>query len=282
MTLLTFFTRKHVFRDLHPYICTFKDCIMPDRLFTSRNEWFSHELQLHRRSWLCLQGCLQTFRDTGDFVSHVRNSHRHMFIEDQLPSLIDMSESTAPMDEEVTCSVCNEQVPHLKQLRRHLGRHQEQLALFALPLSVNEDENKRDDLKDSDYGSDNTVPVPEPDFLRQTLTHTPEAQDNAQNNEDGGYNRALLQEALEWLDVTEDQPDDFVIERYIKKVSPKERRTMKVGPFSIFPTPSLGPLDRFLVDQFIFQVTHPRWFPPCNRCLYSIGKRFPRARCGYN
>ncbi|EAS37311.2 uncharacterized protein CIMG_02665 [Coccidioides immitis RS] len=95
--------REHVYRDLHPYICTFEDCATPDRLFAHRNEWFEHEKQ--ERQW-----------SPGGTVS--------------------------PVQQEIALYL---------QFRRHLAKHQKQLALFALPSNVQQD---------NDDG-DNGIPKPE-------------------------------------------------------------------------------------------------------------------------
>ncbi len=47
IAIVTNFHRKHVLRDLRPYVCTFEDCEL--QLFPDRRTWFSHELKNHRR-----------------------------------------------------------------------------------------------------------------------------------------------------------------------------------------------------------------------------------------
>ena len=34
---------RHIFKDIKPYVCTFSDCSMPDRLYDNRHEWYFHE-----------------------------------------------------------------------------------------------------------------------------------------------------------------------------------------------------------------------------------------------
>lgn len=48
--MLTSF-RKHVLRDLEPYICTFSSCGLDS--FQSQHAWFEHELLVHRSRWFC-------------------------------------------------------------------------------------------------------------------------------------------------------------------------------------------------------------------------------------
>ncbi|KAL2061158.1 hypothetical protein VTL71DRAFT_7431, partial [Oculimacula yallundae] len=160
--------KKHVFRDLRPYVCTFKECNL--RMFRSRNEWFAHELQAHRREWTCAT-CSKLFSSKSSFKTHVL-SHDPTLAGSELDALILQSEE--PMDRfpASACSFCNEweeQIMDPKQnekraflnegkdvapygtktqFRRHLGRHMEQLALFALP---------RDNLDDVDDDSDREI-----------------------------------------------------------------------------------------------------------------------------
>lgn len=46
-----------------------------------------------------------------------------------------MCEERARDGDKVDCALCGEVLFSLLDLRRHLGRHHEQLALFALPVS---------------------------------------------------------------------------------------------------------------------------------------------------
>lgn len=43
--------RKHVLKDIRPYVCTFEDCNL--KLFAERHSWFEHEMQDHRCKWRC-------------------------------------------------------------------------------------------------------------------------------------------------------------------------------------------------------------------------------------
>ena len=160
--------RKHVFRDLRPYVCTFKECNL--RMFRSRNEWFAHELQAHRREWTCAS-CSKIFISASSFSTHLK-SHKASLAGSELDAL--MLQSEEPMDRfpATACSFCDEWEEQISnpaqnekraflnegraiapygtktQFRRHLGRHMEQLALFALP---------RDSLDDLDDESDKEI-----------------------------------------------------------------------------------------------------------------------------
>lgn len=90
---------RHIFKDIKPYVCTFSECSMPDRLYDSRREWYSHEITEHLR-------------------------------------------------EDYVCSLCKETLKSFKQYERHVARHLEELALFALP---------RTEMDDAEYDDDDVV-----------------------------------------------------------------------------------------------------------------------------
>ena len=88
---------RHIFKDVKPYVCTFTDCSMPDRLYDSRREWHLHETTEHLRR--------------GDLA----------------------------------CALCKDTLKSAKQYERHVARHLEELALFALPRTEMEDAEDDDD-----------------------------------------------------------------------------------------------------------------------------------------
>ena len=167
-------SRKHVFRDLKPYVCTFKGCEL--RMFKSRNEWFAHELQNHRREWVCHFCRHDAFPNSATFSEHVLSAHPTVLAGSQLEALALQSEEpvdTIPAD---ACPLCNEWEETVsarherqgtkmmllndgvtkaygttKQFRTHLGRHMEQLALFALPMAESDDLD--DDSENTDDNS---------------------------------------------------------------------------------------------------------------------------------
>ncbi len=92
---------RHIFKDIKPYVCTFTDCSVPDRLYDSRREWYLHETTEHRRD-----GFL--------------------------------------------CVLCRDTLNSSKQYERHVARHLEELALFALPRTEMDDvEDDEDDVFDT-------------------------------------------------------------------------------------------------------------------------------------
>ncbi|KAF2121308.1 hypothetical protein BDV96DRAFT_640703 [Lophiotrema nucula] len=133
--------RQHVYRDLHPYSCTFRDCATADRLYDSRHAWFKHELEAHRGSWQCVEGCDDIFSVEEDFDDHVRHCHQDLAADKTLSLLKRSAARGALLGELDECPLCRKTMT-LKALQKHLGHHQEQLALFALPpnLEATEDD----------------------------------------------------------------------------------------------------------------------------------------------
>jgi hypothetical protein len=131
-------------------------------MFRSRNEWFVHELQNHRRHWICVL-CATYFNNRTLFSNHLEIKHQVSTSDPQFGALVLQSEEAVDTIPAHACPFCDEWEetlmdpkhdarraflndgqdvkPYgtLKQFRRHLGRHMEQLALFALPMAENED-----------------------------------------------------------------------------------------------------------------------------------------------
>ncbi|KAF1951152.1 hypothetical protein CC80DRAFT_425360, partial [Byssothecium circinans] len=139
---------SHVYQDLRPYICTFEDCEIPDCSYEARHEWFQHELQAHRRQWECFEGCPGSFPTREGFSEHLQVSHPQLANSKSLDAIMQACERAQRMDTEVECVLCQQQLPSLTKLRRHLGKHHQELALFALSNFVREDEEDNDDASE--------------------------------------------------------------------------------------------------------------------------------------
>ena len=131
--------RKHVFRDLRPYVCTYEGCLNPEKLYVTRHDWMYHEGQLHQRSWICGNHCNRKFSTPQLLKEHMLDCHLGTFAESQLPILIDMCERPADPDEKAPCPLCGVEET-LRALRSHIASHLEDLALFVLPLETDDHE----------------------------------------------------------------------------------------------------------------------------------------------
>ncbi|OIW26837.1 hypothetical protein CONLIGDRAFT_707345 [Coniochaeta ligniaria NRRL 30616] len=133
--------KRHVFRDLRPYVCTFEDCQAAGKLYVSRHQWISHELQLHRRQFICQEcGTVTTGRNT--MASHLGQHYSQPLVPSRLSILLDIC--NRPVDEISvdSCLICAESMP-LSALQAHLAGHMEDIAIFVLPLGVDDDDDDR-------------------------------------------------------------------------------------------------------------------------------------------
>ncbi|KAK7520807.1 uncharacterized protein IWZ02DRAFT_490676 [Phyllosticta citriasiana] len=73
------YLKKHVSKDLAPYVCTFDSCSTPFRRFEKRREWFELELS-HRSKWKCPLNC-DVIYDTQEDLSQHLKEHSGMFID---------------------------------------------------------------------------------------------------------------------------------------------------------------------------------------------------------
>ena len=90
-------------------------------------------MQKHWRTWHCAYGCQDTFPSASEFKQHTSRFHSDAVATTQLNALAGLSERRMALDVVMECPLCLEKVKSVKQYHRHVGRHQEELALFALP-----------------------------------------------------------------------------------------------------------------------------------------------------
>ncbi|KAK9424910.1 putative C2H2-type domain-containing protein [Seiridium unicorne] len=135
--------KRHVFRDLRPYICTYQACATPYRMFATRYDWVYHESQLHRRQWNC-QKCSAAFDSKEEFQGHLEQSHAGIWNGPQISILADMGEGPKSEASRSACRFCLRSMP-LKRISNHVAGHLEELSLFALPkLDVDENQSLSD------------------------------------------------------------------------------------------------------------------------------------------
>jgi hypothetical protein len=121
--------RKHVFDDLQPYVCTFPSCDLQEHLFTDRKQWWKHETEVHRFAWHCNTRHHQSYDDQERFLRHMQEAHSTSFTSIQLYELTSVFRSPS----EKAAGVCNLCFRHSENLKSHVSRHLQRIALFALP-----------------------------------------------------------------------------------------------------------------------------------------------------
>ncbi|MCJ1431581.1 hypothetical protein MMC27_000935 [Xylographa pallens] len=179
--------RRHVYSDLKPYLCTNKDC---DFLaFSSRREWFDHELKVHRKIWTCIYCYEEPYQDQKTFVSHLQIEHGERFTVRsrhltnlQLQAIVIRCEHNEDRVYQHGCPLlCSDwpkillkahtelvkadqrpagSVPYgsMKQLRQHVGHHMEQFTLLSLSYfdSTTNSSFKTQGMHDSSEAADDT------------------------------------------------------------------------------------------------------------------------------
>ena len=152
------YNRKHVHSDLASYVCTFERCTQPP--FESRHQWFHHEMEVHRRNWVC-QFCDVFVLSSRDFENHLTQNHLDLINDNQIPSLVQLASQPLQRIPASACPLCDyDEVLRARlsvsetilikpaQFRSHLGRHLEQLAFFVLPKgSLIQDQDEDPQLK---------------------------------------------------------------------------------------------------------------------------------------
>ncbi|KAI9769209.1 MAG: hypothetical protein M1840_004338 [Geoglossum simile] len=119
--------KKHVLGDLRPYVCTFPDCDLLEHFFDTREEWYKHEVQQHRVEWFCnIEG--HQFTEISDFLEHMELAHDTTFNASHRSLLSMFRRPSRSLTG--TCNLCLRPSSNLKS---HISRHLEQIALFALP-----------------------------------------------------------------------------------------------------------------------------------------------------
>ncbi|KAK0614514.1 hypothetical protein B0T14DRAFT_499766 [Immersiella caudata] len=150
--------KRHVFSDLRPYTCLFKDCIDYSADFERRSQWRAHILQHHWKSWFCPFQCHGSFTSPVDLKEHLTHQHLPGVSSGHLETIATLGERSASETTAVNCPICNHVTIGLRQYTRHIGRHLEQLALFALPKL-----DQHNAISDDEDGTDSAASIDEAD-----------------------------------------------------------------------------------------------------------------------
>lgn len=148
--------RKHVFRDLRPYVCLSAACVAADQDFQRRKDWSRHMLQEHWRQWACPLGCAAKSSSPLGLRQHLKDFHGTVSSDKNIDFIISQSSRPDPQHSHGICPLCNDvEIKSNHQYRSHIGHHLEQLALFVLPAheydsADDEDENSNRSAHDTE------------------------------------------------------------------------------------------------------------------------------------
>ncbi|KAJ3541543.1 hypothetical protein NM208_g4558 [Fusarium decemcellulare] len=158
--------KRHVFGDLRPYTCPLLGCTGSSMGFDRRHQWQSHVSQQHWQSWFCHFKCQEAFESQEALKYHLSQKHLQTATEEHLSAISALAKKPTPESLAKECPLCHHKTTGLKAYVKHVGRHLEELALFALPSvdNYNQDteiesdqENVTESQQDSDESDDNAL-----------------------------------------------------------------------------------------------------------------------------
>ncbi|KAK7537297.1 uncharacterized protein J3D65DRAFT_374991 [Phyllosticta citribraziliensis] len=186
--------KNHILRDLQPYVCTFASCSLVDRVFENRDAWWEHEISHHRSQFYCNTPGHARYRDQTAFQSHMRDEHNADQVQPEL-----LARFRRPVKSQGgKCNLCSREA---RDLKRHVARHLEQLALFSIP---------RSDFDEGDGGASRRLSLnPQSKPVRKSQRNS---KDKANIYEDDKTARgnvdSLLEELIEAKGLQTNVPDD--------------------------------------------------------------------------
>lgn len=192
--------RKHVLSDLRPYICLAEDCPVASREYVSRHEWMNHVLHKHWKRWVCPYQCGLNNTAETNMRQHITSIHGPA-TEMELDAMIarcGQIRSLSPSSP-IECPFCKDMLESVQQYQRHVGRHQVDLALFALPKIQDDEEESDGRNNDQETTSTHSSSYPKAlvdDIFPNTASaEPPEAID--ENDEEKHESRIRMPD-LEW------------------------------------------------------------------------------------
>ncbi len=120
--------KRHVMCDLEPYVCTFEICLQKNDMFGNREDWFNHEIQHHRFEYSCNVEDHESYTDVREFTSHMDKEHNVRIDNERSKSQLSIF-SRPIQSKSGICPLC---MKSTMQLKGHIARHLERIALFAL------------------------------------------------------------------------------------------------------------------------------------------------------
>lgn len=154
----------HAYRDLKAYVCVSGGVECEQKLFGDRDSWFNHELKHHHSLYVC-KLCWCQYTDAKLLQKHLLDEHGTHSSEEIL-SIIEHGKLVPSQLKAKDCPFCDDWASILSHRRhqtedrasssirqadilvslthfkRHVATHQEQLAIFAVPRTVADDQER--------------------------------------------------------------------------------------------------------------------------------------------
>jgi hypothetical protein len=157
--------RRHVIKDIDPYVCLFEECKQGDTLFHSTEEWLGHMQWQHTVLWSCQapEHDKYIYDSEAGLEEHIKHMHPGSFTEGQLPGLVEQGAFPAPdtfailalsydtssttetaSESRALCPICRnfpqvsggrgkEDEESSQDMQSHIIGHLESIALLSLP-----------------------------------------------------------------------------------------------------------------------------------------------------
>ncbi|KAI1292754.1 hypothetical protein F5Y03DRAFT_375300 [Xylaria venustula] len=188
----TYQWKKHVLRDLRPYICLVEDCPVAGKEYGRRHDWINHMVQKHWKTWACPYRCGIDNTTETNLREHVTNVHgttTRMEL-DAAIAKCGQIRSISPSSP-VACPLCHDTLESVQQYQRHVGRHQVDLALFVLPRIEDEDEELDENDEDREtistnsrsYSAEGSDDIPITSPAGQIMRHNEERRETERGSE---------------------------------------------------------------------------------------------------
>ncbi|KAK1774991.1 hypothetical protein QBC45DRAFT_300834, partial [Copromyces sp. CBS 386.78] len=136
--------QRHVFDDLSSYTCTFDNCPAP--LFETREQWFQHEMEVHRKNWRC-DMCDEIHYSSWNMKRHLTHKHSDIIKAENVEAHTQRLGRPPEKIGAEACPLCDykgtlqrrsgskpsdwELTP--QAFGNHLAKHLEELSLLVLP-----------------------------------------------------------------------------------------------------------------------------------------------------
>lgn len=150
--------RRHVKRDIEPYLCVADSCKSHNSCFDNFKQWVMHMQQEHRIQWHCSLPVHPpiSFEEKEQFEQHMLTDHKGKFNPLRLSTLSKIASRPAlrPFDECPLCKVEFDIIDPIEglarqpsgpdRLARHVAGHLKSLALVFLPVGDDDTEDETD------------------------------------------------------------------------------------------------------------------------------------------
>ncbi|KAL1848347.1 SET domain-containing protein 3 [Diaporthe australafricana] len=144
--------KKHVFRDLRPYICLAEKCVASKQDdFSRRKDWIYHMSREHWTTWVCPFGCNGEHGSPSRVRNHLKDYHATEIAGENFDTILDLSRKDDAKRAEGPCPLCHDvRTTSTRHYQTHVAHHLENLALFVLPQ---QDDNEDHDISDGTSSS---------------------------------------------------------------------------------------------------------------------------------